>query len=198
MSSTRGRRACCRQEHCSCKPCLLRLVVVPDLKFTQQCLSPTETSQLTYLLPRHEETLHALNTHVWHHADHQSQGCKSCSVIVSFSRELLIQFCPVPELPPTYQLLAMVRDGVSGPWIICWGSVQSFQTKTSALCGDIGCTLISLSCQNGIRVVMAIIVHCVPLAHVKERAHRTSLGYHNSYIHLSCSCVYDVASCISL
>lgn len=32
---------------------------------------------------------------------------------------------------------------------------------------------------------MAISVHCVPLAHVKERDYRSSLGYHNSYIHVS-------------
>lgn len=142
--------------------------------------------QLTYLLPRHDETVHALNTHYeWHQADHQSQSYKSCSLIVSFYRELLIQSCPAPELPPTHQLLAMVRDGVSGPWIIGWGSVQSFQTIISALCGDNGCTLISLRCQNGIVVVMTISVHCVPLVQVKERAHRSSLGYQNSYIYLS-------------
>lgn len=112
MSSTRGRRGC-GQEHCSCKPCLLRSVVVPALKFTQQGLSAAETSQLTYLLPRHdEETVHALNTQVWHHADHQSLSYKSCSVVVTFPRELLIQSCPAPELPPTHQLLAMVRGGV--------------------------------------------------------------------------------------
>lgn len=112
-------------------------------------------------------------------------AAKSCSVIVRLSRELLIQSCPVPKLPPTYQVLAMVRDGVSGPWIIWWGSVQSFQAITSALCGDICCTLISLSCQNGIMVVMAISIHCVLLAQIKERAPRSSSGYHNSYLHLS-------------
>lgn len=60
MPSSRGRRACCRQEHCSSTPCLLSSVVVPDLKFTQQRLSATETSQLTCLLPRHACSEHTL------------------------------------------------------------------------------------------------------------------------------------------
>lgn len=34
--------------------------------------------------------------------------------MVRLSRELLIQSCPVPKLPPTYQLLAMVPAEVSG------------------------------------------------------------------------------------
>lgn len=56
----------------------------------------------------------------------------------------------------------MVKDGLSGLWIMCWGSVQSFQTITSTDCGDIGCTFISLICQNGITDVMASSVRWVP------------------------------------
>lgn len=69
--------------------------------------------------------------------------------------ELLMLPRPVHKLLPTYQQLAMVKDGQSGFWMICWGCVQSFQTITSAVGGDIGCTFIPFSCQNGITDVVA-------------------------------------------
>lgn len=122
MASTRGRRACCRpcMIRCSCRPCLLRSAVVPDLKFIQKCVSATETSQSAHLSASqmwwgdsvHSECTSYVTPHWTSILELQDQW------LWGFLGELLILPCPVHKLPPTYQLLAMVRDGFSGLWIM--------------------------------------------------------------------------------
>ena len=51
VASTRGRKACCRlcMIHCSCRPCLLKSVVVPGWKFIQKRVSVTEMNRSAHL-----------------------------------------------------------------------------------------------------------------------------------------------------